>query len=135
MTLPFTLDTIDQAAEAVHRQLTGHTVCALYGPMGAGKTTLAKALCQRLGVGDMVNSPTFALVNEYADANAQPIYHFDCYRLKNLAEALDMGIEDYLASGCLCLIEWPELVEPLLPPDTLTIHIDPLPDGTRQITL
>ena len=133
-TRTFTLDTLPAVADDLLHALRGHSVCLLYGPMGAGKTTLVKALCARLGVQDMVNSPTFALVNEYADAQGQPVYHIDCYRLGSLDEALRMGLTDYLASDRLCLIEWPQVAGPLLPPDALTVHIEPLPDGTRSIT-
>lgn len=135
MTLSFTLATLDQAAEALLQHLPGHSVCALYGPMGAGKTTLVKALCCKLGVQDMVNSPTFALVNEYAAADGQPIYHLDCYRLKDLSEALRAGLGECLAAPQLCLVEWPEIVEPILPDDTLRVHLSPQPDGSRLLAL
>ncbi len=124
------------AAARVLEVVRGHSVLALRGEMGAGKTTLARALCQScLGVRDMVCSPTFSLVNEYSDSRGDPIYHFDFYRVKSLDEALDMGCLDYFASGHLCLVEWPELVEPLLPPDTVSLLIEPLPDGSRRLTI
>ena len=103
--------------------------------MGAGKTTFVKALCQELGVGDVVNSPTFAIVNEYqSDTTAALIYHFDFYRIKKLEEVFDMGYEDYFYSGALCFIEWPELIEDLLPEDAVRVSITTQPDGSRLLT-
>ena len=99
--------------------------------MGAGKTTFTAALCKVLGVEDPVCSPTFTLVNEYRLPDGDLLYHFDFYRLKNSREALDIGLYDYLDSGCLCLMEWPEVIEELLPEETLAVHIDTLPDGSR----
>lgn len=98
-------------------------VVAFYGPMGAGKTTLIKDLCHRMGVTDEVNSPTFAIVNEYVTEEGEPVYHFDFYRIKKLEEAYDIGYENYFYSGNLCLIEWPELIEPLLPERYLRVDI------------
>lgn len=98
-------------------------VVAFYGPMGAGKTTLIKDLCHRMGVTDEVNSPTFAIVNEYVTEEGDAVYHFDFYRIKKLEEAYDIGYENYFYSGCLCLIEWPELIEPLLPERYLRVDI------------
>lgn len=122
--------------------LRGRRVFAFRGEMGAGKTTFVKAVCQALGVRDAVNSPTFAIVNEYEapllpERAALPplVYHFDCYRIRTLAEALDFGFEDYMESGSLCLIEWPENVEPLLPADVVDAHITVQPDGSRILTL
>lgn len=129
----FTLDAIAEAARCLCTALAGHSVVAFRGAMGAGKTTLIKALCEELGVADMVNSPTFAIINEYRDGRGAPVYHFDCYRLRTIEEALSIGFEDYLLSGSLCLIEWPEVVEPILPDDTLYISIAELPDGRRQM--
>jgi tRNA threonylcarbamoyladenosine biosynthesis protein TsaE len=100
--------------------------------MGAGKTTLIKAVCEELGVEDVITSPTFAIVNEYS-ANGQSIYHFDFYRIKKLEEVYDMGYEDYFYSGALCFIEWPELVESLLPSDAVSVTISEQTDGTRQV--
>lgn len=118
------------------------TVFAFRGQMGAGKTTFIKAICEALGVRDAVNSPTFAIVNEYEApllperADLPPlVYHFDCYRIRSLAEALDFGFEDYMESGRLCLIEWPENVEPLLPADAVDVRIAELPDGSREVSL
>ena len=98
-------------------------VVAFYGPMGAGKTTLIKDLCHRMGVTDEVNSPTFAIVNEYVTEEGESVYHFDFYRIKKLEEAYDIGYENYFYSGNLCLIEWPELIEPLLPERYLRVDI------------
>ena len=98
-------------------------VVAFYGSMGAGKTTLIKDLCHRMGVTDEVNSPTFAIVNEYVTLEGEPVYHFDFYRIKKLEEAYDIGYENYFYSGYLCLIEWPELIEPLLPDRFIRVDI------------
>lgn len=100
-------------------------VVAFYGAMGAGKTTLIKNLCHRMGVTDEVNSPTFAIVNEYVTEEGESVYHFDFYRIKKLEEAYDIGYENYFYSGCLCLIEWPELIEPLLPDRYLRVDLLP----------
>ena len=98
-------------------------VVAFYGSMGAGKTTLIKDLCHRMGVTDEVNSPTFAIVNEYVTVEGESVYHFDFYRIKRIEEAYDIGFENYFYSGNLCLIEWPELIEPLLPERYLRVDI------------
>lgn len=112
-----------------------HTLFAFYGKMGAGKTTFIKALCEALGVEDPVTSPTFALVNEYRSATTgELIYHFDFYRIKKLEEVYDMGYEDYFYSGALCFIEWPELVESLLPEDAVKVTISEAEDGTRTVS-
>lgn len=105
----------------------------LEGGMGAGKTTFVKALCEVLGVKDLVNSPTFSIVNEYLGGDGARIYHFDCYRLKDEEEALDMGFEEYIYSGDLCLIEWPSKVEGLLPEHLLEVSIEAQPDGSRML--
>ena len=110
-------------------------IVALFGKMGAGKTTFIKALCRVLGSEDMVTSPSFSIVNEYADGNGRPIYHFDFYRIKNMEEVYDMGYEDYFYSGNLCLVEWPQLVEDLLPDDTIRLKIEVLDDETRQMLI
>ena len=98
-------------------------VIAFYGSMGAGKTTLIKSLCHRMGVTDEVNSPTFAIVNEYVTEDGESVYHFDFYRIKKLEEAYDIGYENYFYSGNLCLIEWPEMIEPLLPEEYIRVEI------------
>ncbi len=112
-------------------------VFAFDGQMGAGKTTFIKKLCEEMGTMDVVNSPTFAIVNVY-DVE-QPyhgeVYHFDCYRLKELREALDLGAEEYLYSGNYCFIEWPEKIEPLLPDDTIWVKIVPQENGDRLLTI
>lgn len=114
-----------------------HRVYAFYGKMGAGKTTFIKQLCQEMGTDDVVNSPTFAIVNVYDVERPQKgeVYHFDCYRLKNIREALDFGAEEYLYSGNYCLIEWPEMIDQILPEDTISIHIDVLENGDRRLTI
>jgi tRNA threonylcarbamoyladenosine biosynthesis protein TsaE len=112
-----------------------HKIVAFYGAMGAGKTTLIKALCEAMGVVTMVNSPTFALVNEYRLPTGRPVYHFDFYRINKIEEVYDMGYEDYFYSGHLCLIEWPELVEPLLPHNTLRLRIEAADNGVRIIAI
>ena len=109
------------------------TVFAFYGKMGAGKTTFVKALCTELGVEDVITSPTFAIVNEYTDGKGEPIYHFDFYRIKKLEEVYDMGYEDYFYSGAPCFIEWPELIEELLPEDTVRVTIEEQPDHSRVV--
>lgn len=98
-------------------------VFALYGPMGAGKTTFIKAICHELGVADIVQSPTFSIINEYKTTGGEPIFHFDFYRIKKLEEVFDIGYEDYIYSGSYCFLEWPELIESLLPEDTVRISI------------
>ena len=128
------LDTIREAACEFIRQMGESRVFAFYGKMGSGKTTFIKALCEELGVNDVITSPTFAIVNDYT-ANEESIYHFDFYRIKKLEEVYDMGFEEYFYSGNYCFIEWPELVEPLLPDDTLRVSISEQPDGSRLITM
>lgn len=114
---------------------SGCTVVAFEGEMGAGKTTLIRALAKLLGVADAVSSPTFALVNEYRDGHDQPVYHFDFYRLDSVAEAERMGAAEYLDSGYLCLVEWPGRVAPLLPAPRLEVQLRVLPDEERRIEL
>ena len=130
------LDHIHEAAREFIAARGDNTVFALYGKMGAGKTTFVKALCQELGVEDVVTSPTFAVINEYrSDIAGELIYHFDFYRIKKLEEVYDMGYEDYFYSGALCFIEWPELVEELLPGNTVKVTIEELEDGSRKLTM
>lgn len=129
------LEDIDAAAKQFIAGIGNHTVFAFYGKMGAGKTTFIKAVCKALGVDDVVTSPTFAIVNEYRTDTAELIYHFDFYRIKKLEEVYDMGYEDYFDSGALCFIEWPELIEELLPADVVKVKIDVEPDDSRLITV
>ena len=128
------LDSIHEAARQFIAAMGDNTVFAFYGKMGAGKTTFIKAVCEELGVTDVINSPTFAIVNEYRPEEAgELIYHFDFYRIKKLEEVYDMGYEDYFYSGALCFIEWPELIEDVLPGDAVKVYIDELEDGSRKI--
>lgn len=128
------LDTIHEAAKEFIKGMGDGKVFAFYGKMGAGKTTFIKALCEVLGVKDVITSPTFAIINEYTDGNDNPIYHFDFYRIKKLEEVYDMGYEDYFYSGNLCLLEWPELVEDVLPENVIKVTIEEQPDGSRLLT-
>lgn len=127
------VDKIQEAARQFVCQMGDAKVFAFYGKMGAGKTTFIKAICQKLGVEDVITSPTFALVNEYTAGDGSPIFHFDFYRIKKLEEVYDMGYEDYFYSGALCLMEWPELVEELLPQDAVAVTIHANADGSRSI--
>ena len=122
------------AEEFVRLAMQEDTVFAFNGQMGAGKTTFIKALCEALGVSETVTSPTFSIVNEYrSDETGELIYHFDFYRIKKLDEAYDMGCEDYFYSGAVCFIEWPELVEELLPGNTVWVDIRVNDDESRTI--
>ncbi len=114
-----------------------HRVFAFDGQMGAGKTTFIKKLCEEMGTLDVVNSPTFAIVNVYDVERPYKgeVYHFDCYRLKDIREAMDFGAEEYLYSGNYCFIEWPELIEALLPEDTVWVKIEPQENGDRLLTI
>lgn len=127
------VDKIQEAARQFVCQMGDAKVFAFYGKMGAGKTTFIKAICQELGVEDVITSPTFALVNEYTAGDGSPIFHFDFYRVKKLEEVYDMGYEDYFYSGALCLMEWPELVEELLPQGAVAVTIHANADGSRSI--
>jgi tRNA threonylcarbamoyladenosine biosynthesis protein TsaE len=124
------------ALDILHRT-EPHRVFAFEGQMGAGKTTFIKHLCEQMGTSDVVNSPTFAIVNVYDVKLPQPgeVYHFDCYRLKDIREAMDFGAEEYLYSGNYCFIEWPKLIESLLPEDTVYIRITPLENGDRELRI
>ena len=135
------IDSIQQIREAARQFISNigqHTVFAFYGKMGAGKTTFIKAVCEELGVTDVITSPTFAIVNEYSlpdgERSERALYHFDFYRIKRIEEVYDMGYEDYFYSGALCFIEWPELIEELLPDDAVRISIVEQPDGSRIIS-
>ena len=127
------LDEIQQAADDFVAAMGDNTVFALYGPMGVGKTTFTKAVCERLGVKDNITSPTFAIVNEYRSTTDELIYHFDFYRIKKLEEVYDMGYEDYFYSGAICFIEWPELIEELLPLDAVKVTLSENSYGTRSV--
>ncbi|MBQ7940866.1 MAG: tRNA (adenosine(37)-N6)-threonylcarbamoyltransferase complex ATPase subunit type 1 TsaE [Muribaculaceae bacterium] len=130
------LDKIREAAHAFVSEMGDYTVFAFNGEMGAGKTTFIKAVCEELGVEDITNSPSFAIINEYrSETTAELIYHFDCYRLENETEAEEIGVEDYFYSGALCFIEWPERVADLLPDDTVDVDVEELEDGSRKVTL
>ena len=125
---------INEAAKTFVENMGDGKVFAFYGKMGAGKTTFIKAVCEALGVTDVVNSPTFSIVNEYrADTTGELIYHFDFYRIKKLEEVYDMGYEDYFYSGAVCFIEWPELIEDLLPGDAIRVDIVEQEDGSRLV--
>ncbi|MBQ9231459.1 MAG: tRNA (adenosine(37)-N6)-threonylcarbamoyltransferase complex ATPase subunit type 1 TsaE [Prevotella sp.] len=126
------IDTIREAAREFISHIGEARVFAFYGKMGAGKTTFVKAICEELGSTDVITSPTFAIVNEYT-AKQSPIYHFDFYRIKKLEEVYDMGYEEYFYSGALCLIEWPELIEDILPDDAVRVTIEEQPDGSRLV--
>ena len=125
---------IRQAAQQFVEAMGDRKVFAFYGKMGAGKTTFIKAICEALGVEDVVTSPTFAIVNEYVTPK-ESVYHFDFYRIKNLREAYDIGTEEYFYSGCPCFIEWPELIEELLPEDTVRVCIEVHEDGSRTVSM
>jgi len=128
------LSEIDAAAKSFLQEIGNQRLIALYGKMGAGKTTFTGAICRVLGVSeDAVGSPTFAIVNEYRGADGEPIFHFDFYRIENDAEALDIGLYEYLDSGCLCIMEWPENIENLLPEECLKVYIEETHDGSRLI--
>ena len=136
------LDNIRAAAREFIQHMGEARVFAFYGKMGAGKTTFVKAICEELGVEDVITSPTFAIINEYSidnhdvqrsTFNVQRIYHFDFYRIKKLEEVYDMGYEDYFYSGALCFIEWPELIEEILPDDAVRVSIIEQQDGSRLV--
>lgn len=129
------LQDIGRAAEEFLSQVGDNRILAFYAPMGAGKTTFTSAICHCLGVrDDVVSSPTFAIVNEYRTGSGEPMFHFDFYRIAKPEEALDIGFYDYIDSGCLCIMEWPENVEQLLPEETLRIYISVNPDQSRTIS-
>lgn len=129
------LEDLDRAAGEFLKAIGNNSLIAFYAPMGAGKTTFTTAVCKALGVQeDAISSPTFAIVNEYRGGKGQPIYHFDFYRIERPEEALDIGLYDYLDSGELCLMEWPENIEGLLPEETLKVNIQVNADGSRTLS-
>lgn len=134
MKTQYSLQEIDRVAADFVKILaeSPSKVVAFYAEMGAGKTTFIKALCAQLGVDAEVNSPTFAIVNDYPSPHGS-VFHFDYYRIKSLSEAYDIGSEDYFYSGCICLIEWPEKMEALLPEDAIVVRISVLDDGRREM--
>lgn len=129
------IEEIAVAAKEFVAAMGERKVFAFYGKMGAGKTTFIKAVCEELGVEDVINSPTFAIVNEYVDGKGEPVYHFDFYRIKNLQEVMDLGYEDYVYSGHVCFMEWPELIENLLPDDAVKVTIEEEIDGGRVLVV
>jgi ATPase, YjeE family len=130
------LETIREAAKAFIAKMDDRTVFAFHGSMGSGKTTFIKAICEELGVEDVINSPTFAIINEYrSEITGELIYHFDFYRINKLSEAEDVGSSDYFYSGALCFIEWPEKIEDLLPGDVVNVFISENTDGTRTVEI
>ncbi|WP_319591874.1 tRNA (adenosine(37)-N6)-threonylcarbamoyltransferase complex ATPase subunit type 1 TsaE [uncultured Draconibacterium sp.] len=128
------LDELNVAAKELISAFNDDRVFAFYGKMGAGKTTFIQSICRALGSDDNVTSPTFALINEYNTAELDSIFHFDFYRIKDIEEAFDLGYEDYIYSGSYCLIEWPEMIEPLLPEKMVEVKIEVQEDDTRLIT-
>jgi tRNA threonylcarbamoyladenosine biosynthesis protein TsaE len=131
----FDLEQINVVAGQVIEACTNETIWLFEGNMGAGKTTLIKAICHELGVLNTVQSPTFSIINEYLTQQGDTIYHFDCYRLKNRAEAYDIGVEEYLDSGSVCMIEWPDKIADLLPDQFVSIGIRQTPNGKREIEI
>ena len=134
ITISSTAD-LDRAATEFLEVIGNNTLIAFFAPMGAGKTTFTTAICKALGVTDPVGSPTFAIVNEYMRADGDPMYHFDFYRINKLQEAIEIGLYDYLDSGCLCIMEWPENIEDLLPEETLKVYFTINPDQSRTLTV
>lgn len=131
-----TLADIPEAVEKFLQAMDDRTVYAFRGEMGVGKTTFIRALCQRLGISDAANSPSFSIINEYrSDDTAELVYHFDCYRLENEEEGEDIGVEDYFWSGALCLVEWPEKIENLLPGDVVNVEMKLLDDDSRLMII
>ena len=130
------LDKIEEVAKQFLDEYKDHHIVAFYGEMGTGKTTFIKALCKAMDVEDEVNSPSFAIVNEYhTQDDSIIIYHFDFYRIKSIEEALDIGYEEYIYSGNYCFMEWPEKIEPLLPDERLDVFIEENEDGSRTVNV
>lgn len=124
---------LERAAREFLSEIGNSKLVAFFAPMGAGKTTFTTAICKVLGVTDPVCSPTFTIINEYMKEDGEPMYHFDFYRINKLSEAMDIGLDDYLYSGYLCIMEWPENIEELLPEETLRVNITVNPDGSRTL--
>ncbi|MBO4768223.1 MAG: tRNA (adenosine(37)-N6)-threonylcarbamoyltransferase complex ATPase subunit type 1 TsaE [Bacteroidales bacterium] len=124
---------LDRAARVFLEKSAGSPIVAFYGQMGAGKTTFITALCRALGVEDVVTSPTFTIVNEYRDGRDEPVYHFDFYRINKLSEAMDIGLFEYFDSGFPCYMEWPEMIQELLPEETLKVQILVDDENTRRL--
>ena len=134
----FTIESLDKITEVANEfieKMGDKKVYAFNGKMGAGKTTFIKAICESMGVQETVNSPTFSIVNEYEAKNGDIIYHFDCYRINKIQEALDFGAEEYLNSGNICFIEWSENIAPLLPSSITNVNIEEVTNGTRKIEI
>jgi len=129
------IETINNTAQEFIQQIRNSTIFTFKGEMGAGKTTFIKAICKMLGVKETVNSPTFSIVNEYETTDGQIIYHFDCYRINTIAEAVEIGIEEYLYSGNICFIEWAENIAPLLPDSIVKVEITELENGERNVVI
>ena len=130
----FNIENIAEIAKEFIEETAERRVILFDAEMGAGKTTFISEICRLLGADDDFGSPTFSIINEYADGKGNPIYHFDFYRIESLREAQDIGVEDYFYSGHLCLAEWPDRIEPLLPEDALTVRLTVNPDGSRKIS-
>lgn len=129
------ISALDGAAREFLGRIGDNKLVAFYAPMGAGKTTFTTAVCRALGVeGDAVSSPTFSIVNEYRTKDGESVFHFDFYRINKVSEALDIGFYDYIDSGCLCLMEWPENIEDIIPDETVRVRISVDPDGTRVLS-
>jgi tRNA threonylcarbamoyladenosine biosynthesis protein TsaE len=129
------LDNIGETAKEFLKVTESKKVFAFYGPMGAGKTTFIKAICETLGIEDVINSPTFAIINEYSLPDGNSAYHFDFYRINKLQEVINLGFDDYINSGCYCFMEWPEKIEDLLTDDVTKVRIEVLDDETRRIEI
>ncbi|MBQ8270014.1 MAG: tRNA (adenosine(37)-N6)-threonylcarbamoyltransferase complex ATPase subunit type 1 TsaE [Bacteroidaceae bacterium] len=121
------------AAQEFVKMMGDNRIFAFYGSMGSGKTTFIKSVCEEMGVEEAINSPTFAIVNEYESREGETIFHFDFYRIKSIAEVYNMGYEEYLYSDAYCFIEWPELIEELLPEEAVRVEITENGDGSREI--
>ncbi|MBN2668021.1 MAG: tRNA (adenosine(37)-N6)-threonylcarbamoyltransferase complex ATPase subunit type 1 TsaE [Bacteroidales bacterium] len=134
-TIVKTLDELQNAANWFFDLLKTPRAVAFYGDMGAGKTTFIKALCQKLEVLDTVNSPTFAIINEYQTTKSKPVYHFDLYRIEDPQELLSIGFEEYFSQACWCFVEWPQVAEGILSDSIVSIRIEEIEKGWRKITL